>query len=106
MYNDLEVMTMIKKISREDEREIPEFGSHYEARQWFKNKYGEDFFLVSSESIDKGKRRHIYNLVLDRKTYDRSMEELLGGVMRDAQKLLESYQTIEITDGGGVHIVH
>ena len=39
------------KISRQAESEIPEFSSHELAREYFKNRYGNHFVMMSSEVI-------------------------------------------------------
>ena len=37
-----------KKISREEENEMPSFASHDEARAYFKERFGDDFQMTPS----------------------------------------------------------
>lgn len=93
-------------ITREEEAKIPSFISHDEARKWFKEKYGDNFMMTSSELID-GQKCYFYNLILDRNVFEVGQRELKKeGFMKDALTFLGSYQSIQIFEDGSIHIVH
>lgn len=77
-----------------------------EAREWFKEKYGDSFILTSSELIDD-QIWYFYYLIIDRKVFEADQKEMeLKGIMTDAIKFMGSYQEIQIMEDGSVHIVH
>ncbi len=92
-------------ISREDEAKIPEFNSHDDARAWFKEKYGENFVLTSSEVIDE-RKIYFYHLILDRNNYDQLQENLQNGKGSVSIELMFSYQSVEIDANGYIHVIH
>lgn len=96
---------MAKRITRQEEAELPAFSSHKEAREWFKARYGDDFMLTGSELIGD-EICYFYNLILDRALFEAESKKLHDGVMTDGMKLINSYQSIQIMDSGNVHIVH
>lgn len=96
---------MNKKITRQEEAELPEFKSHTEARAWFKEKYGDDFMLTGVEPIGDQKC-YFYNLVLDRKEFNRFMEEAQQTIIVSAASFIDSYQPVQIMEDGSIHIVH
>ena len=94
------------KISRDEEAKLPDFSSHQEARNYFKELYREQFVLNGSELID-GRKVYFYHLILDTEHYQEGMEVLkTDGYMKDAMQFLISYQPIEISEDGSVHIIH
>ena len=96
---------MAQKISRKDEETIPQFHSHEEARQWFKEKYGDDFMMTDSEEIG-GEKCYFYTLILDRAKYEKGHRELVEKGYIIGTEHLNSYQSIEIMESGFIHIVH
>lgn len=96
---------MPKKITRQEEAEIPLFNSHTEAREWFKDRYGDAFMLTDSELVGT-EICYFYYLILDRAVFEEEVKKLHSGTMTDSLKFLNSYQNIQIMDGGSVHIVH
>ena len=96
---------MIQAISREEEAALPDFDSHEEARNWFKEKYGKDFMMVDSELISE-EIIYFYHLILNRDVYEREMEKLRKGEPSVGTDLMNSYQVVEIFEGGNIHIVH
>ena len=95
-------------IAREEAARLPHFRSHQEARLWFKNRYGDAFQLDDSFVVGGGERETIvyrYNLILDRSAYEEEMRKLMEGSLKDASRLLSSYQSLEINLEGAVHIV-
>lgn len=100
-----EMITMAKKITREEEAHIPTFDNHKEAREWFTIKYGDDFIPAGSEIISD-EICYFYYLLLDRATFEAEYRKLQEGRLGDAMAYLKSYQSIEIMSRGGVHIIH
>ena len=95
-------------ITREEAAKLPPFNSHREARLWFKIKYGDAFQIDDSFIAGEGDKETIiyrYNLILNRKTYDEETQKLIEGSLKDASRLLSSYQSLEISLEGDTHIV-
>lgn len=92
-------------ISREDEAKIPAFTDYTKARLWFKERYGNRFILVSTENFDHGKI-YFYHLILDREKYDELQEKLRNHEMVAGTEYLFSYQSIEISEDGSIHVIH
>lgn len=94
------------KISRKDESKLPEFDSHAMAREYFKNRYGDHFVMMSSEMIGE-QMVYFYGLILNRKIYEDGVRRLaLEGGFSDALDFMNSYQPIEIFEDGRIHIIH
>ena len=92
---------MRHRITRQEESTLPKFSNHQEARQWFKFMYGDDFMLTTVEGDI-----YFYYLILNRKRFDEEMAKLNKGTLGDSSKLLSSYQPVQISADGSVHIVH
>ncbi|WP_432356087.1 hypothetical protein [Sporosarcina sp. A2] len=94
------------KISRQAEKEIPNFSSHKLAHDYFKNKYGNHFVMMSTEVID-GQNVYFYGLILDRHNFEIGRKQLLrdGGIV-GALDFMNSYQPVEIFEDGRIHIIH
>jgi hypothetical protein len=93
------------RISRQAEAELPNFSSHEEARDYFKNTYGEQFVLVSSHVID-GTKVHFYALSLNPSVFKDGQKKIQQGEFVLGLEYLESYQSIEIFEDGQIHIIH
>ena len=96
---------MAKKISREEEAQIPEFNDAREAIAWFKEKYAADFILQDSEPIG-GELCHFYALVHDWEAYMKGRKQLLQTGHAVGLEFILSYQPIQIMADGSIHIVH
>lgn len=95
-----------KKISREEESNMPEFTSHEEARKYFKERFGDDFQLINSEIIDNEKI-YFYHLILNKDYYMSYVTNEKVRIKADSNLLfMFSYQNIEINENGNVHIIH
>lgn len=93
-------------ISREEEYALPNFASHDEARAYFKEKYGDDFQMTDSSSID-GQKIYFYKLILDRKAHKEFNEQLReNGYAKMTKEMMFSSQDIQIFEDGHIHIVH
>lgn len=95
----------MKKYSREDEANLPDFSSHDEAREYFKEKHGSDFVMTDSEIIN-GQKIYFYALILNRDDYEKGMQRLATTGYTDGLSLMNSYQKIEIWEDGSIHMIH
>ena len=93
------------RISRQAEAELPDFSSHEEARNYFKNTYGEQFVMVSSHVID-GTKVYFYALSLNPSVFKDGQKKIQQGEFVLGLEYLESYQSIEIFEDGRIHIIH
>ena len=107
MYNKL-------KYSREEEDTLLDFKSHEEAVTYFKNKHGDNFVYAGSQFIGKEDVVHFYDLILNEKAYykgKKSIEEESFSYNLNADDGTDmnftlSYQRVEITENGEIHMVH
>lgn len=102
------------KISREEESKLPQFNSHLEAREYFKSIYGEKFQMQDSKEYS-GEKIYFYHLILDMNQYLESVKEISKQQIKSlqwtkegcvAERYMFSYQPIEISESGDVHIIH
>lgn len=96
---------MVQKISRKEEAELPSFDSHEEARGYFKERYGDDFIMVGTETI-KGEKCYFYYILLDRAAFEEGTRKIQAGIHDASLKYLESHQPVQIMESGSIHIVH
>ena len=101
----------IKGITREDEAKLPRFGSLAEARAYFSARYGDDAFRIEESFVvgegDDATVIYRFALVLDRDAYEEGRRRLmLGSLDEGALKFLQSYQVIEVSLEGSVHVIH
>lgn len=99
---------MIFPISRQDESSFPEFNNHDEAAAFFKEKFGADFVLESSENVGD-MICYFYAVVTDHAVYHKGRRLLLQGqpVTGDlGLQFIQSYQPVQIMENGNVHIVY
>ena len=92
------------KITRSAEAELPHFSNHQEARDYFKNQYGNRFMMTDSRVIDRVKT-YFYHLVLDDKAYQDGIRNSRNGEPVSDMDLLFSYQSVEITEDGQIHVI-
>ena len=93
-------------ISREEEARLPDFKSHADAREYFKDKYGSDFQMIDSFMID-GQKVYSYKLILDSNSYYDMIAELeANGYLGMSERYLFCSQDIQISEDGHVHIAH
>jgi len=93
------------RLSRKFEENLPEFSNHLEARIYFKERFGDDFFLTDSEVID-GDKIYFYELVVHRENYDKLQKELRENGYSSGTEGLMSSHKVEIWEDGRVHIVY
>ena len=92
-------------ISREEEAKIPEFHSHDEARNWFKDKYGDRFMMTGSQDLEEGKV-YFYHLILDEDKYKEFNRKLREDGHSSDMELMFSYQSVELFSNGRIHLIH
>lgn len=102
------------KISREEESKLPKFNTHLEAREYFKSIYGERFQMQDSQECS-GEKIYFYHLILDMNQYLESVNEISEQQIKSLQwteegcladRYMFSYQPIEISETGNVHIIN
>lgn len=98
-------LLVMQKLTRQWEASLPEFYSHKEAREYFKGIFGSRFAMQRTEYID-GVKWYFYHYIIDKETYLAEMKKLANGENSDATALLASYQPIEISEEGHVHVVY
>lgn len=96
---------MVQKITRREEAKLPSFNSHEEAKAYFKERYGDDFITVGSETI-MGEKCYFYYILLDRVAFEEGTRKIQAGIHDASLKYLESHQPVQIMESGSVHIVH
>jgi hypothetical protein len=82
---------------------IPSFSNHEEAREWFKEQFGDRFLLRMTDMKD-GKRVNFYHLVKEPEVYQPYMESFASSVKHEItnMEVFKSYSTIEIDENGHV----
>lgn len=92
------------KITRSAEAELPHFSNHEEARDYFKNQYGNRFMMTDSRILD-GVKTYFYHLVLDDQAYQDGIKKSQNGERVSDMDFLFSYQSVEITEDGQIHVI-
>lgn len=96
---------MAEPITRQEEAELPDFGSFREAWDYFQDKYTEDFIYTGKE--DHGDATwHFCNLIIDQEAYRKGRKQLEAGIQTDAMSYLNSHQPVQIAETGDIHIVY
>lgn len=101
---------MNTKLSKLDESQLPKFNDHNEASNYFKLKYGEDFFFSNIFKFE-GDNLHVYVLILDREKYNESQIYLMKNRTiffpvsdQTTKGYRESFQKIYIWETGKVMV--
>lgn len=95
-------------ISRKEEQELPKFKSHEDVRDYFKEKYDENFVLVDSYKAGEGSV-YLYDLILNKEAYERVKSKksfILIIDDADPSDMVMDSQQIEIFEDGRVHVIH
>lgn len=116
-------MKPVNRLTREIEQHIPEFGSHIEARDWFKEKFGDMFTNLKDVFDVDGETCFEYHVVVDPVEYEKGPRDLYKAIEEGKVKVaadgrplvnmaeydnmayMMSYHPIQIMKSGGVHIV-
>ena len=96
---------MVQRISREDEANIPVFNSHIEAIDYFRSQYG-DAFTVETESAADGETIYYCSLILDKTAWEKGKQHMQKHGYISGIDFLKSFQSIQISATGAVHIDH
>ncbi|WP_103652723.1 hypothetical protein [Bacillus thuringiensis] len=99
-------------ISREEEAGIPDFKSYEEAREYFKEKYGDAFQLSESLEVD-GEQVYLYMHIVDKEKFNEMQEyrskhntRFINAGNPETKGFMESYQSIQVFEDGRVNITH
>lgn len=92
----------MKEISKLREAELPVFQSHEAAISYFEETYGEKFVFEESLDTQSG-RCSFYRLITDEEAYIKGISEL-NSTGHIGLEFMRSYQPIQITEDGHVHI--
>ena len=101
--------------TRDFDNVIPAFESHGAALAWFKSEFGKDFQSAGTDIIN-GEKCYFYHLIGNRKDYE-FYQEYLTRQGKSAYQITEqnevivesgmfSYNSVEIFESGGVHVVY
>lgn len=98
-----EVIVVMDQDFTVERRDMPSFSNHEEAREWFKEQFGDRFLLRMTDMKD-GKRVNFYHLVKDPDVYQPYMESFASSVKHEITNMdvFKSYTTIEIDENGQV----
>lgn len=96
---------MVKPISREEEAALPVFKSYNEARAFFLNRYGDNFMLENVETFDD-ETIYFCILILDKDAWVKGCKQLQDHGYIIGTDFINSYQPIQISDKGSIHIVY
>jgi len=82
---------------------MPDFHSHEEARDWFKEQFPNRFLLRTSDVIE-GKKVYYYHIVKDSEVYQQYMESFAHEENHEITNFdtFESYSTVEVNEDGDV----
>ena len=95
-----------KKLSREQERNIPKFSNCEEAVEYFQEKY-KDKFRKEDSFVVGNQRCYHFVIVFDEDAYKKGRKELKKSLIEiNTDDYLFSYQAVEISENGEVQIVH
>jgi adenine-specific DNA methylase len=84
---------------------MPDFTSHEEAREWFKELF-DDRFLLRMSDLKDDQRIYYYHLVKDPEVYQHYMESFSRPDHEITNMhVFKSYSTIEISENGDVHFI-
>lgn len=92
------------KITRSAEAALPQFSNHEEARDYFKTQYGDRFIMTDSRVFD-GVKTYFYHLLLGDSAYQGGIKKFRDGERVSDMDFLFSYQSVEITEDGQIHVV-
>ena len=96
---------MVQPISREEEAALPVFNSYNEARAFFLNRYGDNFMLENVETFDD-ETIYFCILILDKDAWIKGHQKLQEHGYVLGSEFLHSYQSIQISATGSIHIVY
>ncbi|MCW3793782.1 hypothetical protein OM416_19500 [Paenibacillus sp. LS1] len=94
-----------KMLTRKFEADLPQFTSYKEVRTFFKDLFGEDFMLQSSEGEGKDKI-YFFTLIHNRPVWEAGIKELEASGSLTGLEFAMSSQDIQIYVDGRIHIVY
>lgn len=97
-------MVEIRRITQQEEAEMPAFENHEAAIRYFEEKYGEKFSFEESSDTGKG-ICFFYRLIIDEPAYIRGISEL-NSTGNIALGFLKSCQSVQIMEDGSLEITY
>lgn len=91
-------------LSRKFEDDLPSFNSHKEVRLFFKDLFGDNFMLKSTDNIN-GDKIYFYTIIHDRKTWESGLKELDRNGFVSGTEFMMSTQDIQVFADGSTHMV-
>lgn len=95
----------LRKITQEEEMNIPLFPSHEQAKDYFLAEYGSENFVYKMTKEGAGELLHTYTLIVDHDAYKAGQAKLARFEMITGPEFTDSFQTIQITESGKVFII-
>lgn len=93
-----------RRLSRDFEKDLPQFSSHLEAKDFFEDLFGDDFVLKSVEKIDN-ESVYFYEIIHNRNMWEKFMKDLSAHGYASGIEGLMSSQDVQIWESGNVHII-
>lgn len=94
-----------KMLSRRFEAELPRFTSHDEVRSFFKELFGKEFILQSTEE-DGTDKIYFYTIIHNRPVWEAGIKELKASGILTGIEFAMSSQDLQVYDDGRIHIVY
>ncbi|QHW35811.1 hypothetical protein GZH47_33505 (plasmid) [Paenibacillus rhizovicinus] len=94
-----------KRLTRQFEADLPQFGSQKEAAAFFTELFGNELELTDIYDVD-GQDLWNYRLVIDRHTWEAGQKELNEKGYTSGADFMMATQEIQIFDDGSLHIVY
>lgn len=83
---------------------MPKFESHEEARDWL-SQYGE-LVLTDVLDIEEDETVYKYHFINDKAAYEKTPQVLPNGAMIPSEEWMQSYNDVEISSDGHIHIIY
>lgn len=84
---------------------MPTFCTYWDAEKWL-NAYGAGIKMVDILDYDADETICIYHQIRDKAAYEAGIKGLIAGSLIDGLSFMESYNTVEISLCGNVHILY
>lgn len=94
-----------RMLSRKFDHSLPGFGSHHEARDWFRDLFGDKFMLTESFKVEE-QICWSYVIIHNQEEWDKGMKSLQETGFASGMDFVMATQDVQIFDDGDVHIVH
>lgn len=85
-------------------RNIPHFGGHSEAFQWFKDKFNDSLIYKGSGTYE-GEQIYFYHLIMDQDNYKEGIENIEKSGLTSGFELTMSYHIVLILEYGRTQVI-